>query len=75
MAALFYTNHRMNDVSVLFGNWRILADKVRKENAARQSIDASPSKHKKQESSNYDEMYVKKQNVPEVEHRFSIDYD
>ena len=35
MAALFYTNHRMKDVTTFFGQWRQLALELQKQGAER----------------------------------------
>lgn len=44
MAALFYTNHRMNDVTLLFYMWKQAADKKAQEREQQQPKNQPPAK-------------------------------
>ena len=68
MAALFYTNHRMGDVSSMFAEWRQLTQQKQAEQPVRRS-----SPHRIEPELTDDQ--IMQQDKPQVEHRFSIDYD
>lgn len=56
MAALFYTNHRMIDVSRFFNVWKQKFAQIRERQInvnARDSIDASPMKHGRKDPEDY----------------------
>lgn len=91
MAALFYTNHRMKDVTSFFGNWRQLAIEVQKQGEEHRrkrmiehSIESPPDmkQSRQQQQAPSDEFMsdsynnkINKIEQPPVNARFSIDPD
>ena len=78
MAALFYTNHRMKDVTSFFGQWRALALEIQKaeqEQARKRHIEHSIESPPKLKERPIDDEFMSESYNQNPNARFSIDPD